>query len=81
MTKIFCVIILLCSIQFFPGCGDSHNRGKCFENVQIAFPQGQVVPIDENGYRFIVKDKDGVIWYVKTANITNADISSKRKLF
>lgn len=69
---IFVMAILSCS---------GWDRGKCYDSAQKAFPEGRVVVIDETGWRFIVKDKDGSIWYVVAGNDTNSDITEKRKLF
>lgn len=57
------------------------DRGKCYESAQKAFPEGQVVVIGKHGWHFIIKDKDGSIWYVVAENDTNTEITERRKLF
>lgn len=71
-SLIFIITTLSCS---------GWDRGKCFESVQKAFPEGQIVVIGKDGWNFVVKDKDGSIWYVVTGNGTNTNITEKRKLF
>jgi hypothetical protein len=84
MKKTICIgsIVLLCSFIFLSliGC-DAHNHAACFMSIQKEFPNSQICVVDRNGYRFVVKDKDGLIWYVETRNYTNTNISLKQKLF
>lgn len=73
-------ILIGLSLLFLIGCAGM-DRGGCFESVSKAFPKSQIVVIDKYGYKFLVKDQNGKIFYVETMNQTNTDITLKRELF
>ncbi|MDE2022474.1 MAG: hypothetical protein KGI71_06200 [Patescibacteria group bacterium] len=57
------------------GMGACTQPIECQESVQNAFPDSEVVQINE--YRFVVRDKKGDVWYVETLNPFHAVISGK----
>jgi len=49
------------------------------ESVKKRFPNGEVAFI--GGDQYIVKDKDGSIWYVVLTKVFNSKITWEEKLF
>lgn len=59
----------------------SDSPAKCMESVQKAFPEGDWKLVPAQYYKFLVRDKDGSVWWVETINFSDSEISSKVKLF
>ena len=76
--KWIAVVILGCMLLF--GCAGD-DRSECFQSVQNTFPGGKVVVLGRDGYKFVVKDKDGSVWYVETMNSSDTNITKKIQLF
>jgi hypothetical protein len=72
------VVVLVTAALSWKG---SDSPGKCMESVQKAFPEGDWKNVPIQYYKFIVRDKDGSVWWVETFNFTDSEISSKVKLF
>ena len=74
------LIVGLLFIGMLAGCGDGMNKVKCMDAVKAGFKNSDVRPVGDGGFRFIVKDETGGIWYVETLGI-GVDISYKTKIF
>lgn len=77
--KTILAVTMLAICLGLSGC-DALDRTRCQENVSNAFPDSEVVQTP-NGYRFIVRDKNGNIWYVETMNMFDANVSGKVLVF
>jgi hypothetical protein len=51
------------------------------DSVQKAFPEGEWKSVPANNFKFLVRDKDGSVWWVETLNFSDSEVSSKLKLF
>jgi hypothetical protein len=72
-------IALLCVFSL-NGCGNGWDNAKCLQAVQAAFDGSSVFSLPDAKYRFIVKDTDGSIWYVKTMG-EDTTVTTKLKVF
>lgn len=73
------IVAILMSI-FITAFNDGFNNDKCFQSVQESFVEGEVFALPDVNYRFIVKDKNEVIWYIKTMS-SDTSITNKVKVF
>lgn len=78
--RLWALALVAGSALWLSGCS-SHDRSLCASKVQAAFPNGQVAAIPSEAFKFIVREPDGSVWLVETMNQTNAEVSSKVRLF
>ena len=81
LIKTGVILAIACAALFGGGCGKALDQAACLESVMKAFPGAEVGMIPNEKYRFVVRDADGAIWYVKTMNLTNPYVSQKSKIF
>jgi hypothetical protein len=77
------LILILLTITLFSNCKpEGHDEIKCYNSVEKMFPEAIEIkqPIGRK-YTFIVKDKDSTIWFVRTMNHGNANVSDKQIIF
>lgn len=76
------VLVTLCLVMLLSGCGTpAHDIFLCYQNVQKKFPESQVQVIPEAKYKFLVKTKQGQIYYVETMYSTSPEVSSYYLVF
>jgi hypothetical protein len=59
---------------------DASDPSKCKESVVREFPNFEVTDIPGDSYSFLVKDKNGNLWFVKTLSLFSPNISSIRRI-
>lgn len=75
--KIILAVLLLVALA---GCGPGYQQIKCYQAVSEEFPGGQVWELPDSNYRFIVRDREGALWYVRTMN-RGPEVSDRVLLF
>lgn len=63
------------------GCGEAFNPTACRQNVVEEMGTADVVQVRNRDFHFIVRKKDGSVWYVETLNGRDAKVSAKTMLF
>ena len=62
------------------GC-DGFDDIKCLESVKQEFPEAMTIHMKpKNRFTFIVVDKDSSVYYVRTGNQQDAEVTSVRRL-
>jgi hypothetical protein len=63
------------------GC-DAADNYECYRSVQAKYPEAKkiYVPVGIK-YTFVVRDKDGKVYFVRTMKLFNTDISSTEMLW
>lgn len=79
-NRLMCVCVLV--MCFLLSSCDAGNQFKCYENVKSEFPNA--ISIDNPAdmvFSWVVVDSDSLVWFVRTNNATNANVSSKEVIF
>jgi hypothetical protein len=76
MKRVFLIAFLF---VFVTGCtGPGNDPGNCLNAVRAKFGENaHIATIPGKSYAFIVRDEDGDIYYVKTMNTSDTDITTE----
>ena len=76
-------ILAIVAIVCLPwrGCMDAHDQRTCLETVEQEYPGSDIMPLHErNSYCYVVREKDGSVWWVECLYHTSAKISHRYQL-
>ena len=79
MRKCFSLAVCLTALLALSACVGTPIG--CLKSIQAAFPYGEIKNVPGMNYSFIIKDKDGSIWYAETKAVINSNITEKIRIF
>lgn len=81
MKEFLLVLLAVIATIALGACGDGMSNTKCRQAVVEQFATSDVQQLPELPYAFIVRSRDGSVWYVETRGARKAEVTHATQLF
>lgn len=78
ISKTAICLYLVLAAGFLVSCNsDASDKLKCYEQVQIKYPEATIFALPKNDYKYIVVDTCGKVMYVETMDNKTPNVTAE----